>query len=60
MAPDENEAIIVVEEKAAVPTAPARPALSKGFSWVQFGFISAIVAILGVVIVALPRLYSVL
>lgn len=62
MAPDENEAIVVEDEKAGVkfvPAAPARPRLNKGFSWVQFGIISAIVAILGVVIVALPSLSSV-
>jgi hypothetical protein len=57
MPPDEDQAIVVVEEEVvvtAVPVAPARPAPNTGFSWVPFWIISAIVGILGVVLVWQP------
>ena len=61
MASNEDEAKIVVEEKDAVtvpPSAPRRAAPNTGFSWVPFCIISAIVAILGIVIVWLPSSLS--
>jgi hypothetical protein len=57
MPPDEDQAIVVAEEEVvatAVPVAPARPAPKTSFSWVPFWIISAIVAILGVVLVWQP------
>ncbi len=57
MTPDEDEGKVIVEEKEAVtvpPPAPARAAANTGFSWVPFSIISAIVAILGIVLIWLP------